>query len=397
MKRLGVLLAFLAVAALCAELTARFLIVPSEALVWRPLPPFDGLWTREQKAWLAAQQGGGDLAGSTGTFDAELGWSVRPNVASRDGSVHTDALGRRTLRSYPVERPEGTRRIVACGDSFTWADEVADGEGWCARLEEAHPDWEVWNWGVGGYGTDQALLRLRREMVAAGRGPVDAVLVGLMIENIGRNVNRYRPRWHSSSLPAAKPRFVLDARGGLELLPQPYATREAFVAAVASGAVLADLAEHEYWIDDHLPRGLEWSSIGQLLGGRRAYRARDLAPLWQDTAGEPFRLTLAILEAFREVAAALEAPHLVVLVFPTREALQGKLEHGPAYWSTALDALAARGIAALDLTEPLEASARAPGSGGVRTLFRESHLSPRGNERVAGVVGAWLEARFAGR
>jgi hypothetical protein len=242
--------------AVLAELVARFVLLPNDSLVWRPLPPFDGLWTREQQVWLETQRAGGDLAGSTGMFDPELGWTVRPNVSSRDGSVHTDALGRRTLRRYPEERAPGTRRIVASGDSFTWADEVADGEGWCARLEEAHEDWEVWNWGVGGYGTDQALLRLRREMVRAGRGPVDAVVVGLMIENIGRNVNRYRPRWHSSSLPSAKPRFLVLVGGGLELLPQPYATREDFVAAVASGAILDDLARGGARPVDRGPAGL---------------------------------------------------------------------------------------------------------------------------------------------
>jgi len=256
-----------------------------------------------------------------------------------------------------------------------------------ARLEELLGNCEVWNYGVGGYGTDQALLRVTREPT----GPVDGLLVGLMLENIGRNVNRYRPRWYTAAQPAIKPRFRLGA-AGLELVPQPYATRDEFLADVRSGEVLARTDEHEYWNREYAPRWLRWSAIAQLLGARRAYAARDIEPLWTDPAGEPFRTTLAILEAFRGAARGLGTERLVVLVFPSREDLQELLQRGERYWSTLLVALEERGLEFLDLSEALADAARAEGN--AAPLYGQSHFSPRGNEVVAEAVRAWLAARW---
>jgi len=139
------------------------------------------------------------------------GWTTRPGYASPDGTVHVNAQGLRALREYAEPAPSGVRRVIACGESFTFAEEVSDAEAWSVRLEEVGSEpgapLEVLNYGVGGYGTDQALLRVSSEA----RGPVEALLVGLMLENIGRNVNRYRPLWSTrSGVCFTKPRFLLE-------------------------------------------------------------------------------------------------------------------------------------------------------------------------------------------
>lgn len=48
--------------------------------------------------------------------------------------------------------------MIAVGDSFTAGSEVADAETWPAQLERLI-DGPVINAGVGGYGTDQMILR----------------------------------------------------------------------------------------------------------------------------------------------------------------------------------------------------------------------------------------------
>ena len=88
------------------------------------------------------------------------------------------------------------------------------------------------------------------------------------------------------------------------------------------------------------------------------------------------------------VARGLGAEQLVVLVFPTRGDLAGYVEHGERYWSTLLEALAARDLAALDLTPPLAEAARE--AGGVDALYLDSHLGPRGNQIVAQALAGWL-------
>src|SRR5262245_40864663 len=178
------LLAALLVAAgalLFLELGARVFVLPNRKLVWRPLPPFTGLETEEQRAWLARHEGTGVDSTGYGLFDPVLGWTHARSTVSPDGAVHIDARGRRSARTYPEPSPPGTRHVLACGDSFTFCAEVGDAEAWPAQLEALLPDCEVWNFGVGGYGTDQALLRVTREA----EGPVDALVVGLLLENIG--------------------------------------------------------------------------------------------------------------------------------------------------------------------------------------------------------------------
>ena len=373
---------FLVVSSLVAgELGSRAI---AARFTWRPLPPFGR--GEVQREWLERSErelASGAPPPGYSQFDAVLGWTTKPGHVSEDGTVHVNAQGLRATREYAEVAPEGTRRVIACGESFTFSEEVSDAEAWPARLEALVPGLESLNYGVGGYGTDQALLRVSREA----RGPAEALLVGLMLENIGRNVNRYRPLWYTRAQPAAKPRYVLGPNG-LELVPQPFASRAEFVAAVRSGSVFAELAEHEHW-SDGLPDWLAWSAMARVLAGRRAYAARELEALWTDTGGEPFRTTMALLEAFAERARALGAARLVVLIFPTRPDLTGWRAGARRYWTTLLDALEARGIAYLDLSEPLaDAAARA---GGVDAIYSESHFSPLGNDVVARAVAGLLE------
>ena len=388
-RRFGVALLAALVAFALAELLVRAFVLANPRLVWRPLPPFTGMDTDAQRSWLERQErelaGGAPLVGY-GEFDALLGWTNRPSTTWGGGTVHINSHGLRGGREYPDERSPGIVRILASGESFTFGAEVADDEAWPARLEQGHPLWEVCNLGVGAYGTDQALLRLR----TTARAPVDAVLVGLLLENIGRNVNRYRPLWFTQALPAAKPRLHLGSTG-LELVPLPFADREEFVRSVRDGDVLARLHEHEYWSDPFVPAGLRWSAIARLLGARRAYAARQGERMWRDVEGEPFRTTLAILAAFRDAARDLGTERTCVLVFPDREDLQGLVERGNRYWTPLLGALERLHLDSLDLSEPLAAAARRSSAA---ALYVDSHLSALGNEVVTEAIAAHLESWF---
>jgi len=380
-RRRWIPVALVLLALVGAEGGARLL---APRLAWRPLPPFgrgaiQTQWLERTERELAQ---GAPPPGYC-RFDAELGWSPIAGHVSPAKDIHVNAQGLRGEREYAPEPPPGMRRVIACGESFTFGEEVLDHEAWTARMEALAPDLEVLNYGVGGYGTDQALLRARREV----RGPADALLVGLMLENIGRNVNRYRPLWYPSAQPAPKPRFVLDA-GGLELVPQPFPTRAEFTAAVRSGEVFARLAPHEHWAASPVPTWMLGSMLVRLAASARGYAARELAPLWADTAGEPFQVTLALLEAFRPLAAELGGARLVVLVFPMRGHLE-EARAGTRTWATLLTALEARGIEFLDLSEVLVEAGR---DGGPDDLYLASHYSPRGNDLVARAVLAFLEA-----
>ena len=379
MRRARLALVSLVVGLGAAEVGGRLLLARS----WRPVPPFGA--GPAQVEWLERAQReleSGHESHGYSTFDAELGWCVRRSYEGPDARVTIDAEGRRTRRTYADPLATEVRRWVAVGESFTFGEEVSDAEAWTAQLEDRVPGLEVWNFGCGGYGTDQALLRLARDV----RGPVDGVLVGLMSENIGRNVNRYRPLWYPGAQPAAKPRYVLGA-GGLALVPQPFRTRAEFVAAVADGSVRAALAEHEYWDDGSPPGWLAWSGCARFVATRLAYRARTPAQLWADAQGEPLRTTLALLGAFPGVARGLGTERVLVVLFPTRSDLAAQLAGEPAPWGDLGAALDELGLAWCDTTPALLAAARAEGLDG---LYLESHFSARGNALVAESLQARL-------
>jgi len=106
--------------------------------------------------------------------DAELGWTIAARATHRNGLYAAEGHGIRAASSAAdcAATPEpGVLRVGLFGDSSTHRSEVAFEETWGRvserALEEREVPAEVLNFGVGGYGTDQALLRL-----AAPRAPV---------------------------------------------------------------------------------------------------------------------------------------------------------------------------------------------------------------------------------
>ena len=356
----------------------------------QPLPPFGAITHPRQRAWLdhAQREITGEVPPSgPGRFDAELGWTTVASYRSPDGQIASNATGARGPREYADEAPAGTLRVATFGDSFTYGDQVVDRATWQAVLERLHPELEVPNYGVGGYGTDQALMRYRR---LRGRLDADVVIAGILLENIGRNVNRYRPLWYPKSRGAvAKPRFRLDG-DALVLVPLPVDSRAQLVDEVGSGAILERLSPHEHWHERPRLGPFARSSLVRIAGAWWADRLREPKRLWNDPDGEPRRTTLALLETFCAEAVATGARALVI-VFPREPDLLGAGD--PPYWTDAFAELAGRGIAVLDVAPALVA-ARADDAdrSDPEPLYRGGHLSPRGNAIVARAVSSWLRA-----
>ena len=171
-------------------------------------------------------------------LDPEIGWCPKPGAGNALGNY--DWSGSRIgFGPLPREKSDGIRRILAIGCSFTRGDEVADEETWPAQIDRDRADLEIANMGVGGYGMDQALLRLRRE---GWKVEPDEVWLGFMPWAAPRLTNMYRPalrRWTNS--PAFKPRFALAESGDLQLIENPARTlAEAAELLSQSGAILRD-------------------------------------------------------------------------------------------------------------------------------------------------------------
>ncbi len=98
-------------------------------------------------------------------FDAALGWFPRPSterrfVGGREITVRHNSLGLRDIEIGP--KTPGRRRIAFFGDSFVWGYDANADERVTDLLRARHPEWDIVNCGVSGYGTDQALLLFER-------------------------------------------------------------------------------------------------------------------------------------------------------------------------------------------------------------------------------------------
>ncbi len=97
-------------------------------------------------------------------FDAEIGWSPKPNAvtqnisANRTVSVRQNSLGLRERELSDIA-PD---RILFLGDSFTWGFDAEVNERFTDLLQEALPQYGMVNAGVSGYGTDQQFLLMER-------------------------------------------------------------------------------------------------------------------------------------------------------------------------------------------------------------------------------------------
>ena len=175
-------------------------------------------------------------------YDATLGYRFAPGLKVRiphEGGGYLVKTNRDGFRcNNEVTREKSTaRRVLVFGDSYTAGDGVSNGKRYSDVLEQALGDTEVLNFGLSGSGTDQQYLIFDEY---ADKIEYDAVVIGVLVENIQRNVLRQR-EWSDragEALCVPKPWFDLSTTGELSLagvpVPQPY--RKAVEESSGEGA-----------------------------------------------------------------------------------------------------------------------------------------------------------------
>ena len=327
--------------------------------------------------------------------DEELGWP-RPSQAT---SLPRDPTGAK----FNAEFPEPGRACAsAFGDSFTWGEEIPPADGWVERLSH-RLGCRVANYGVSGYGTDQAYQRFRR--MTADEAPL--ALIGIFPENVVRNVNQYRAFLGYGEHPVnLKGRFVLDAAGRLTWVARPRLSADGFVQL---NRMPAAVMPHEYLLPDTRDGPVTMRFPYTWTLARVALKPRLWArftgrPSWSAfyEAGHPsgaLALTAAIAEAFAHEAKQRGKNALVVML-PGASSFRGQAKYGNFEYAPLVAMLAAAGVDVFDSGPALltELRGRSYCDLYVEPKNCDGHYGVFGSTIVADVVAAELRRRnLAGR
>jgi hypothetical protein len=318
--------------------------------------------------------------------DPEVGWPYPQEF----GNKRYDASGAFRTPAFPDPKQPSCLSIY--GDSFARSNSEPS-EAW-SNLLAVNLRCRVANYGVGGYGSDQALVRFRKN--EDDESPV--VMLTHLPENITRNLTRNRDlltyvRWF-----AYKPRFVLE-NGTLEHIPIPSLSREEHLRFIGEESPQLEL-EHESFYPGG-PAGamaLKFSYILSMLRNLSDFRLR------ARLAGRPvhaefyakghelqgMEITKEIFKTFLKEAEARGKTPLVML-FAGKEDIEHFIETKEWYHGPLQDALIKGGAPVLDFGERLVeyVGNRNPGE-----LFDHTgHYTSEGDEVVAEFVYRALEEK----
>jgi hypothetical protein len=119
------------------------------------------------------------------SMDPELGWVHRPYSSGQEKSYdgkksqfNLNEYGARCNPGYDDKHPT----ISVFGDSYAFGRQVNDDETW-SHLVSKQIDLNILNFGVGNYGLDQAILRMKRELA---KHPCQITIIMVVPETICR-------------------------------------------------------------------------------------------------------------------------------------------------------------------------------------------------------------------
>ncbi len=337
-------------------------------------------------------------------FNSVLGWDYPPDIVYRDfdGVLyrHGPAGERLTCTSFP------TTAIATYGDSFTYCSQVRDDQTWQTFLAEKLGT-NVLNFGVGGYGTDQALLKYQLHA----RTSAKIVMLCILPENINRIVNIYRPFYqYNDPLALTKPLFVRDGRS-FKLLPNSL-QNVWDVRKLDDPTFIERLGKLDYWyrLDEKLPP-LEFPYVLSLVRWREpmldelTFDAGRILPFhskihypWNlfDEA-EPLAIMCHIVDVFVKTALARGSTPIIVIM-PHTDFVREIMDYRVSRVAKLLSYLKKKQYRVIDMVQAM--ADMKPTRAQLDKWFN-GHATPMGNKVIAGVLArslgrslrCWTQAR----
>jgi hypothetical protein len=299
---------------------------------------------------------------SSNVYSETYGWELRRGFHGYDlGEIAT--INRAGYRGpeRALAKPPGKTRVLMLGDSIAYGAGVRDDQTFSALLEGRGP-YDVVNLAVGGYGTDQELIRLQREGVRFGP---DVVMLHFCLFS----------DFTDNRLPAA----LFDARQ-----PKPYFTWDgAALRRHDAHLRLGPVKRLAQWLSDH---SHAYNRLVGLLGVRRAPRepgvwADRMSAAMQDLPAAA-ELTFRVIRRMADDADAAGARFLVV-IHPDRFAYEHRSKLLRKFCGTPL----LEGIPVLELGARYRAAGHAWSA---VSLDEPGHLTLRGHQEAASALASAL-------
>ncbi len=232
----------------------------------------------------------------TSSYDSNLGWDttssdrVATNKAGEQWTATYDDLGSRQscIESNQI-------LMATYGDSFTHGNEVDNEQTWQCILERRLGK-RVLNFGVGGYGVGQALLKMKQHWKEGIVAPI--TMLAIYSDDLARVVNRYRPFYNPETRGkfAFKPSYrYLDDE--VRFLPNPLTPDMGTRDQIAELAL--SVAPTDYWESDRIrvapafPYSLQTLKVLYRLIARTLWEPkRSAEKLWNTQEGREILLHL---------------------------------------------------------------------------------------------------------
>jgi len=321
-------------------------------------------------------------------FHPVWGWDINKE--------EKDSLGTRKNTEYP---PKEKYKIKAFGDSYTYGAEAKENETWEYFIEQ-QSGWECLNYGVGGYGTDQAFLKYRDSEIKS-----EYAILAIMDENIGRIMINW---WgvYSKGGFAVKPRFYSD-NSKIKLSPSPI-TETSKINNLQDRAFIDKLKKQDYWYNYYLkvdaPDELRWPATYTLIRHWKfffrytgVFIQNKISPSFESESAtrkyhhlyksdsEGIQIMRYIVDEFVKTALKKgETP--VILIFPRIDSVDLLAKYNKKVYQPLIDHLNKKQYHYLDLAETFLKD-----DYNKYYTAKTKHYSVKGNHRVATAVVEYIQ------
>jgi len=322
--------------------------------------------------------------------DPELGWPSPKAI----GKGEFDAVGSRVVPAFPDTTAPSCASIY--GDSFAWGEEVDAEHAWGNVLSH-DLGCRVANFGVPGYGPDQAYLRYARNTNDRSK----VVILTHLSENVMRNLNRLRNLLAPTNGAALKPRFLLDATGELKLLPIYTPKDEADLRRVLDHPEVLD----DEWFAPGGPAGVAARRFPYSLSivrGFTSYKTADTLKgrpphmsFYEPThPAHGLQISVGIAKAFVREAQHRDATPLF-LILPLVPDFSFERKNGTWPYAPLVEALEREHVPFLDMGPVFEADLKGGDPCSLYVRCGGGHFNEHGSQMLAEHVQSWVTTHRA--